>query len=148
VLKEVEQAMRSRPASVGAPVSTEYFEGRSQDAAYELQGPSARKRHHIRVWELDDAPGVIVGAANEDVGVTFDPLRGRATHRVDPEIDRERDYITTQLEAGGCADLLDFVKLPGALTQTTTASGQRLISDARSAVVRIRPCHRSLSAAR
>lgn len=148
VLKEVEQAMRSRPASVGAPVSTEYFEGRQQDAAYELPGPSARIRHHIRVWQLDDAPGVLVGAANEDVGVTFDPLRGRATHRVNPEIDLERDYITTQLEAGGCADLLDFVTLPGALAQTATASGQRLISDSRSAVVRLRPCHRSGTAMR
>lgn len=83
-----------------------------------------------------------MGAANQDVGVSFDPLRGRATHRVNPDIDRERDYITTQLEAGGCADLLDFVTLPGAVTQAGTATGQRLITDGRSAVVRIRGCHR------
>jgi LssY C-terminus len=142
VLKEVEAAIRSRRGAVSAPVSTEYFEGRPEDAAYELLGPNAKMRHHIRVWQLDDAPGVLVASANHDIGLSFDPLRGRATHRVDPEIDRERDYITTQLEAGGCADLLEFVTLPGAVTQARTASGQQLITDGRSAVVRTRACHR------
>ena len=140
VAKEVEQAIRKRPAAVGAPVSTQYFEGRPQDAAYELRGPTARMRHHLRVWRLDDAPGVIVASADEDVGLDINPVRGRATHRVSPDIDRERDYIVVQLEAGGCANLLDVVLLPGAVTEVSNAAGQRLVTDGRAAVVQIREC--------
>lgn len=138
--KEVDEAIRRRPAAVGAPVSPEYFEGRPEDAAYELLGPTARSRHHIRVWRLDDAPAMMVGVANQDIGLDVDPLRGRATHRIDPDIDRERDYIVTQLEAGGCADLLDYVRLPGAVTEAKNAAGQSLATDGRAAVVRVR-CH-------
>jgi hypothetical protein len=135
--KEVDEAIRQRPAAAGAPISPEYFEGRPEDAAYELLGPTARSRHHIRAWRLDDTTAVMVGAANEDVGLDVDPLRGRATHRINPDIDRERDYIVTQLEAGGCADLLDYVRLPGAVTEAKNAAGQSLASDGRAAVVRV-----------
>jgi hypothetical protein len=139
VAGEVVAAIRGHHAAVGAPVSTEYFAGRPQDAAYELPGPTASIRHHIRFWRLDDAPGVLVGSGNEDVGLVFDPLRGRATHRVDPQIDRERDYIAAQLEAGGCADLVGFDRLPGAVTQARTATGQTLETDGRAAVIRVPP---------
>ena len=54
VAKEAEEAVRKRPAAVGAPVSTQYFEGRPEDVAYELAGPNARVRHHIRAWRLED----------------------------------------------------------------------------------------------
>jgi hypothetical protein len=139
VTREVGAAIASRPA-IRAPVSTQYFEGRPQDLAYELAGPNVRIRHHIRIWLLDTLALVWVGAATKDVGVIFKPWEPQATHRIDPHIDQERDHIVHDLEAGGCADLLDYVTLPGAVTETRNASGQKIVSDGRTAIVQLRSC--------
>lgn len=139
VTKEVTAAIASRPA-ISAPVSTQYFEGRPQDLAYELAGPNVRIRHHVRLWLLDTLALVWVGAANKDVGVIFKPWKPQATHRIDAHIDRERDHIVRDLEASGCGDLVDYVTLPGAITEGRNVSGQKFETDARTAVLRLRPC--------
>ena len=137
--KEVTAAIASRPA-ISAPMSTQYFAGRPQDLAYELPGPNARIRHHIRIWLLDTLSLVWIGAANKDVGVIFKPWEPQATHRIDPRIDGERDHIVRDLEASGCADLVDYLTLPGAVTAARNISGQKIVSDGRTAAVRLRPC--------
>jgi LssY C-terminus len=135
VVKEVLAALADRPA-VTAPVSTEYFEGRPQDAAFELAGPNARIRHHVRIWLLDSVAGLWVGAATEDVGI----IVTKRTHRISPRVDLERDRIVRDLEAGGCADLVQYVRLPGAVTRARTPEGQRMLSDGRAAIVRLEAC--------
>jgi hypothetical protein len=139
VTREITAAIASRPA-ITAPVSTQYFEGRPQDLAYELAGPNARIRHHIRIWLLDSLSMVWVGAANKDVGVIFKPWEPQATHRIESHIDWERDRVVRDLEASGCGDLLDYMTLPGAVTEGRNVSGQKIISDGRTAVVRLRAC--------
>ena len=123
-----------------APVSTEYFEGRRQDLAFQLQGPSVKVRHHLRIWQLDSAAGVWVGAALKDVGVLVRPWTGTATHRVDPDADTERDFTVAALAAAGCAHLLDYVTLPGAPLRGRIISRQSFFTDGRTAVVRLRRC--------
>ena len=125
-------------SAVGAPVSTQYFEGRKQDLAYELSGPNARLRHHIRLWLLDAPTQTWVAAADQDVGLVVNPFRRRATHRIAPGVDAERDLIVRVLEAAGCADLLTYLDLPGAVTEGRNASRQRFTTDGRAAVVRLR----------
>jgi hypothetical protein len=144
VTKEVTAAIASRPA-ISAPVSTQYFEGRPQDLAYELPGPNVRIRHHIRIWLLDTLAQVWVGAANKDVGVIFKPWEPQATHRIEPHIDQERDLIVHDLEASGCADLVDYLTLPGAVTAARNVSGQKVVSDGRTAVVKLRACSRPVA---
>ncbi len=139
VTKEVTAAIVSRPAG-RAPVSTQYFEGRHQDLAYELPGPNVRIRHHIRIWLLDSLALVWVGSANKDVGVLFKPWEPQATHRIDAHVDRERDLIARDLEASGCGDLVDYTRLLGAVREARNVSGQRIVSDGRAAVIRLRPC--------
>jgi LssY C-terminus len=135
VVKEVLAVLADRPA-VAAPVSTEYFAGRPQDAAFELAGPTARIRHHVRVWVLDSLAGLWVGAATKDVGI----IVTKRSHRISPRVDLERDRIVRDLEAGGCADLVQYVRLPGALTRARGPEGQLMVSDGRAAVVRLKAC--------
>ena len=139
VTREITAAIASRPA-ITAPVSTQYFEGRPQDLAYELAGPNVRIRHHIRIWLLDSLSLVWVGAANKDVGVIFKPWEPQATHRIESHVDWERDRVVHDLEASGCGDLLDYMSLPGAVTAARNVSGQKVVSDGRTAVVRLRSC--------
>ena len=139
VTREITAAIASRPA-MNAPVSTQYFEGRPQDLAYELPGPNVRIRHHIRIWLLDTLAQVWVGAANKDVGVLFKPWEPQATHKIEPHIDHERDRVVHDLEASGCGDLLDYITLPGAITEGRNVSGQKIFTDGRTAVVRVQGC--------
>lgn len=119
-----------------APMSTEYFEGRPQNAAFELAGPNARIRHHVRIWLLDSLAGLWVGAATKDVGI----IVTKHAHRINPRVDLERDRIVRDLEAGGCADLVQYIKLPGAMTRARGPEGQLMVSDGRTAVVRLKAC--------
>jgi len=139
VTREVTAAIANRPAMT-APVSTQYFEGRRQDLAYVLAGPNVRIRHHIRIWLLDSLSLLWVGAATKDVGVIFKPWEPQATHRIEAHIDWERDRVVHDLEASGCGDLLDYMRLPGAVTEARNVSGQKVVSDGRTAVVRLRSC--------
>jgi len=139
VTREVTAAIASRPA-LTAPVSTQYFAGRAQDLAYELAGPNVRIRHHIRIWLLDSLSQAWVGAANKDVGVIFKPWEPQATHRIESHIDWERDRVVHDVEASGCGDLVAYMRLPGAVTEGRNVSGQKVVSDGRTAVVRLRAC--------
>ena len=127
-------------SAVGAPVSTQYFEGRKQDMTWELAGPNARFRHHLRLWLLDDTTQTWVGAADQDVGLVVNPFRRRATHRIAPDMDTERDLVVRELEATGCASLVSYLDLPGAVRAGRNASGQRFTTDGRAAAVRLKPC--------
>ena len=135
----VTAAVTQRPA-VGAPVSTQYFEGRKQDLAFELSGPNARFRHHLRVWQLDGTDDTWVGAADQDIGLVVRPFKRSVTHRIAPDVDLERDLIVQVLEASGCSDLISYLDIPDAVTSGRNASGQRFNTDGRIAVVRMKPC--------
>jgi hypothetical protein len=137
--KEITAMLLGR-SSYEAPVSTEYFEGRPQDVTWQLPGPNARIRHHLRIWLLDSITGVWVGSAIKDVGVLVRPLTGTATHRVDPDADAERDFTVSALEAAGCADLVDYLTLPGAVRSGRDISRQAFFTDGRAAVVRLLRC--------
>jgi hypothetical protein len=145
VTREIFDGLSDRQAAA-APLSSQYFEGRRQDVAYELAGPNARYRHHARFWLLDNSAHLWIGAATKDVGVKVNPLKGRFTHRIDPDIDGERDRIVEELEATDCADLIDYAPVPGAAMHGRNASGQVFVTDGRAAVVRIRPCGSALAA--
>jgi hypothetical protein len=140
VSREIVAGLANR-AMIGAPLSTQYFRGRGQDAAYELAGPNARLRHHARFWRLDSLGVVWVGAGTEDIGMKVNPFKGRFTHRIRSAIDAERDRIVRELEATGCGALLDYIDVPDATRRGRNASGQWFVTDGRAAVVSVRSCH-------
>lgn len=86
-----------------APVSPLYYEGRSQDLAFEKpEGRSADRRHHVRFWEVlktgEQNRPVWLAAATYDRGIRLSRYTGAVTHRIGPDIDAERRLIATSLE--------------------------------------------------
>jgi LssY C-terminus len=81
-----------------APVSPLFFEGRQEDLAFEKpDGISADRRQHVRLWSVlakgsDNRP-VWLGAVTFDSGVTLSRDTGQVTHRIAPDIDRERGRL-------------------------------------------------------
>jgi len=81
-----------------APVSPLFFEGRREDLAFEKpDGISADRRQHVRLWSVfangADAGPVWLGAVAFDSGVTLSRDTGQVTHRIAPDIDKERDRV-------------------------------------------------------
>ncbi|MFI5361923.1 MAG: LssY C-terminal domain-containing protein [Elusimicrobiota bacterium] len=91
-----------RAPDVFPPVSAEYLFGRAQDAAFLRQSTFISSRHHFRLWKAPfrgpNGEQAWAGTANFDAALVF--LRRGFVHRIDPEIDRERDYILGTLRNG------------------------------------------------
>jgi hypothetical protein len=85
-----------------APVSSLFLFGRRQAFAYQQEvdgNPS--QRHHVRFWPVPDGwrlPGGFevgwLAAATYDRAVGISLFTLQVTHRVDADIDIERDYVT------------------------------------------------------
>ena len=125
-----------------APMSHEYYLGRVEDLRFERASPTARARHHVRLWRADSTGTLWAAAATEDVGMLVSARRTTVTHRIAPEIDRERDLLVGELLAGGCAVLEGYVALPGAVSSGKGVAGQSFVTDGRAAVVRVVACPR------
>jgi len=93
---------RSYPA---APVSDLYLMGRRHDFTYQQEvGGTTTKRHHVRFWRMPPdfvLPGgyrsdwLAAGTYDRAVGFSFFTLQ--ITHRIDENIDVERDYLIDTL---------------------------------------------------
>ncbi len=125
-----------------APMSHEYYLGRMEDIRFERAGPSARARHHVRFWRTDSTGTLWAAAATEDVGMLVSALERTVTHRIAPDIDRERDLLVDELLAGGCAVHEGFATLPGSVTTGKGVAGQKFVTDGRAAVLRVVHCPR------
>jgi hypothetical protein len=89
-----------------APVSPLFYQGRREDLAFEkAAGRSADTRHHIRLWKAleagDDGSPVWLGSATFDRGVGVSRYTGQITHHIAPDIDAERDLVSSDLAAAG-----------------------------------------------
>jgi hypothetical protein len=133
-------AVLARRPDAHAPVSTQRMAGRAQDAAYELAGATARVRDHVRLWRAGTGDGFWAGAATQDIGMLVNPFKRRLTHRIAPALDDERDRIVAALRLEGCADLLGYVRLAGAVERGRNASSQPFFTDGRAAVMRVHDC--------
>ena len=89
-----------------APVSNLYYLGRREDLAFEKpDGGSADHRHHVRFWKVleqgEEKRPVWLGDAAFDKGVGVSEYTGAVTHHIAADIDAERQFLATDLEAAG-----------------------------------------------
>jgi hypothetical protein len=87
-----------------APVSHLYYDNKQQDLAFEKPaGTSADRRHHVRFWRVlehgDEGRAVWLGAATFDHGVGLSHDDARVTHHIAPDVDADRDLLTTDLRS-------------------------------------------------
>ncbi len=84
-----------------APVSDLYLFGRKQNFAYQMEvNGSATRRHHVRFWKVPEGwnlPGgnkvEWLAAGTFDKGVGLSSATLQVTHKIDKEVDKERDFI-------------------------------------------------------
>jgi len=82
-----------------SPVSALYFFGRRQDVALQKARGSIHERNHLRLWlapVLYKEDLVWVGQISRDIGVRFS-RKTIVTHKIDPDVDETRSYLTQDL---------------------------------------------------
>jgi hypothetical protein len=111
-----------------APVFPSFLEGKLHDVAFQQTNPggSSRRRHHARWWLTDftcEGKQVWVATASYDAGVGVGRLFPMPIHHIDPNIDAERDYIASSLEATGLVRVTQEVRM------TEPVSGRNAAGD-------------------
>lgn len=118
------------------PMSTLFLFGRSQDYGF-AHGEAVRvvmSRNHLRVWK---SPFQVQGrplwcvAATHDIGFERDQRNSGVTHKIDPSIDGEREYVNGTLSGTGLVVQRDHVTPADPLTTAKTATGGEFHSDGR-----------------
>jgi hypothetical protein len=127
---------------VTLPMSTLYLFGRAQDFGYEnaqaLQ--VAEQRNHFRIWEApfkgSQGETLWAGAGTHDIGIERDQRSKNAiTHKIDPDVDKERDFIGATLQQAGWVQRMSYMDRPNPITQASTATGGTITSDGRVLVI-------------
>lgn len=89
-----------------APVSPLFVFGEQQGLAFQKEiNNNPRKRHHVRFWKTPAdwwLPGGYqtdwLGAATYDKNVGLSLFTGQITHKIDADVDKERDFVVSTLE--------------------------------------------------
>lgn len=134
----------SRQAYLTMPMSELMVFGRPQDYGFAMSDPikTVMARHHFRIWKAPfDVDGLTlwVGAGTHDTGFDKDQRTGGVTHKIDPDTDKERDFIGETLKQSGQVVKTAYVTPPDTITKAKTAHGQEFHSDGRVLVIYLKP---------
>ncbi len=118
------------------PMSILYLFKRPQDYGFAHAEPVkvAMSRNHLRVWK---SPYQVGGrplwcvAATHDIGFERDQRNNGVTHKIDPAIDGEREYVNATLSGTGLVTERTHVAPTIPLTEARTATGGSFHSDGR-----------------
>jgi hypothetical protein len=121
---------------VKLPMNTFYVFGRAQDYSYAIPDPAAivTRRHHLRIWKTDqemDGYPIWVGAATHDVAIEIEKRKLRINHRIDPNVDAEREFIARNLTATHLVTQVEYLSSAVPVFEAQTASGEAYHSDSR-----------------
>jgi hypothetical protein len=125
------------------PMSTLFLFNRPQDYGFAHGEPVkvAMSRNHLRVWkspyEVEGRPLWCVPATH-DIGFERDQRNNGVTHKIDPAIDGEREYVNGTLSGTGLVVQRDHVTPADPLTTAKTATGGEFHSDGRILVLVLR----------
>ncbi len=101
------------------------------------------KRHHIRLWKQSgdwNGKEIWAGAATRDVDFAYLRPGQAVTHRIEEDIDLERDKVARDLEFTNCAKAIDFWDRPGAPLSARNATGDPMTTDGRIGILQVSSC--------
>lgn len=130
---------------VEMPMSVLTLFGRPQDYGLAHAEPISvvAQRNHLRLWKAPftvEGQELWVGAATHDVGFDRDNRPGkRITHKIDPDIDLEREYVSRSLEETGMVAKTEYIMPSDPSKEAKTATGASFHSDGRVVVIYLIP---------
>jgi LssY C-terminus len=118
----------SKESYLTMPMSQLYLFGRPQDYGWAHAEPISvvRTRNHLRIWK---APFTVkgetlwVGAATHDIGFERDQRNNKITHKIDPDVDLERDFVEKTLCNTGMVAEVSRILPKNPVKDARTATG-------------------------
>jgi hypothetical protein len=134
----------AKQSYVEMPMSELYLFGRVQDFGFARAEPIqvVQSRHHLRVWKAPfEYQGQIVwaGAATHDIGFEKDQRTGGVTHKIDPKVDMERDFVGQCFRETGALSGTTYLTPSDTVREAHTATGGAIQSDGRVLVMALGP---------
>jgi hypothetical protein len=126
-----------------APMSALFINNVGADMSWQKGFDDVSKRHHIRLWQLAQTwqgQELWVGAATRDVEFGYLRPGKLASHRVEEQVDHERDKIAYDIAFASCAEAVDWMDRPDIPRDTRNATGDRMQTDGQLAVVQMNDC--------
>jgi hypothetical protein len=125
-----------------APMSSLLLDGAEPDMAWQKGLNDVSKRHHIRMWKESATfrgQEVWIGAATRDIDFAYWRPGGKLTHKIEENVDQERDKIGYDLAFTSCANILDWT-LRDVPRSTRNATGDPIVTDGRMLVIGLNDC--------
>jgi hypothetical protein len=135
-------ASMSKESYLTMPMSPLYLFGRQQDYGWAHAEPIAvvASRNHLRIWKASfevNGRTLWVGAATHDVGFEKDQRNNGMTHKIDPNIDIERDYLEKTLASTGLVAEVTHVLPQNPMQEAKTATGGSFHSNGQVLVLKL-----------
>jgi len=133
------------------PMSQLYLFGRSQDYGWAHAEPIdvVRSRNHLRLWKAAftvNSETLWVGAATHDIGFERDERNNGLTHKIDPDIDLERDYVEKTLCGTGLVTQVFHFLPRNPMQGANTATGGSFHSNGQVLILKLAETSKDLSA--
>ena len=139
----IEETIAHRAYSA-MPMSLLYLFGRPQDFGWAEGMPIqvVSERNHCRLWEAPwltaDGQMVWAGAGTHDIGMERE-ASGQLTHTIDPNVDKEREYIADELKNAEMVKNIQYASPSNPVREAKTATGGSFHSDGRIAIIYLKP---------
>jgi hypothetical protein len=132
----------SKESYLTMPMSQLYLFGRPQDYGWAHAEPIqvVMSRNHLRVWKAPFEIGgqmAWVGAATHDIGFERDQRNNGLTHKIDPDIDLERNYVEKTLTSTGLVGEVEHYTPDNPLKTAKTATGGEFHSDGQVLILKL-----------
>lgn len=140
----------SKQSYLTMPMSQLYLFGRPQDYGWAHAEPISvvASRNHLRVWKAPftvNGGTVWVGAATHDIGFERDQRNNGITHKIDPNIDAERDYVEKTLSSTGLVSQLMHFQPDNPMKEAKTATGGSFYSNGEVLILKLSETGKDLS---
>jgi hypothetical protein len=132
----------SKESYLTMPMSPLYLFGRPQDYGWAHAEPISvvKTRNHLRIWKAPfevNGEMLWVGAATHDIGFERDQRNNGVTHKIDPDIDLERDYVEKTLARTGLVTAISHFLPDNPLQEAKTATGGTFHSNGQVLILKI-----------
>ena len=141
----------SKESYLTLPMSPLYLFDRVQDYGWAHAEPIAvvRTRNHLRLWKAPftvNGETLWVGAATHDIGFERDERNNGVTHKIDPDIDLERDYVEKTLASTGLVAEVSHFLPDQPMKEAKTATGGSFHSNGQVLILKLVEPSKNLSA--
>jgi hypothetical protein len=141
----------SKESYLTMPMSPLYLFGRQQDYGWAHAEPISvvASRNHLRIWKAPfqiNGQTTWVGAATHDIGFERDNRNNGITHKIDPDIDLEKEYVEKTLTSTGLVREVSHFTPENPLKEAKTATGGTFHSNGQVLIVKLNDTSNDLSA--